>query len=112
MSSIRRARKLRDNSTDAERRLWQRLRDRQLDGHKFRRQQPIGSYVLDFVCQNHHLIVELDGGQHVENKDADDRRDAWLTAAGYRVLRFWNHEVYENIEGVLQKILFELGTDA
>ncbi len=88
--------------TDAERRLWRELRARGL-GAKWRRQQPIGSYIADFVCQQARLIVEVDGGQHCES-EADERRTAWLESVGYRVLRFWNNEVLENTDGVLIRV--------
>ena len=99
------ARRLRLRSTDAERRLWRHLRDRQLAGYKFRRQRPIGRYVVDFLCMEHRLIVEVDGGQRDWNADADRLRTEALTASGYRVIRFWNNDVLSNTEGVLQQIL-------
>ena len=95
MPSIARARELRVSSTEAERRLWQKLRNRQLAGVKFRRQRPIGRYIVDFVCVESRLIVELDGGQHAESA-RDSLRDAELAAAGYRVLRIWNSEMMEH----------------
>ena len=98
------ARKLRGSMTDAERKLWQALRQRQLDGHKFRRQQLIGNYVADFVCLEQKLIVEIDGGQHAEQVSSDATRTKWLEARGYRVLRFWNNEILGNMDGVLQAI--------
>ena len=76
---------------------------RQIEGLKFRRQEPIGSYIVDFVCYEKRLIVEVDGGQHSLETDAD--RDAWLTSQGFTILRFWNHNVLQNIEGVLEVIL-------
>jgi len=88
--------------TDAERLLWNRVRANQL-GIKFRRQQPLENYVVDFICCEKKLIVELDGGQHFEN-DKDVQRDNFLKARGYKVLRFWNNEVMRNIEGVLEVI--------
>src|ERR1051326_216543 len=97
------ARRLRRNQTDAERILWLRLRDRRLNGLKFRRQVPIDRYVVDFFCADAHLIIELDGGQHA-TADETNRTRA-LEAMGYLVLRFWNNEVHENIDGVLQTIL-------
>lgn len=93
------ARRLRCDATDAERRLWLRLRDRGL-GAKFRRQQVLGRFVVDFACLDRRLVVELDGGQHAESA-ADRARDAWLATQGFRVLRFWNPEVMANIDGVL-----------
>ena len=99
-----RARYLRSNSTDAERRLWSRLRFRQLDGHRFRRQAPIGRYIVDFVCLAKRLVVEVDGGQYADDIAADARRTAWLKIQGYRVPRLWNNEVLGNIDGVLSVI--------
>jgi very-short-patch-repair endonuclease len=90
-------------STDAERKLWLHLRDRQFHGRKFRRQVLIGPYVADFACIDERLIIELDGGQHAENQD-DLRRTADIEATGFRVLRFWNNEVSQNIDGVLSVI--------
>jgi very-short-patch-repair endonuclease len=97
------ARRLRRNSTIAEQRLWYRLRSRGLYGLKFVRQEPIGPYIVDFVCREHRLVVEVDGGQHCENL-RDNLRDQWLRDNSYRVLRFWNNDVLENIEGVLESI--------
>jgi very-short-patch-repair endonuclease len=104
---IRIARRLRVNQTDAETVLWNRIRNRQIDGHKFIRQEPIGSYVCDFVCRERLLIVEVDGGQHNESA-ADVIRDQRLAEDGYRVLRFWNNDVLGNLEGVLATIQTEL----
>jgi len=98
--------RLREQMTDAERRLWARLRNRQLDGFKFRRQASLGPFIVDFLCIEARLIVEVDGGQHSAERDA--ARTAWLTEESYRVVRFWNHEVIENIEGVLQAISIAL----
>jgi very-short-patch-repair endonuclease len=98
------ARELRKNLTDAEARLWVRLRRRQLDGFRFRRQQPIGPYIVDFFCPAAKLIIEVDGGQHATDQQRDDQRTRWLEARGYRVIRFWNNDVLENTEGVLQTI--------
>ncbi len=98
------ARELRKNLTDAEARLWARLRFRQLDGFRFRRQQPIGPYIVDFSCPAAKLIIEVDGGQHATDQQRDDRRTRWLEARGYRVVRFWNNDVLGNTEGVLQTI--------
>jgi very-short-patch-repair endonuclease len=100
-------RRLRESQTDAERRLWLRLRDRRLAGFKFVRQESIGRYVADFCCREARLIVELDGGQHADSGH-DRVRDAWLTAQGYRVLRFWNAEIVDNIVSVLDTILAAL----
>ena len=93
---------LRLNATECERRLWAALRDRQLDGFKFRRQATIGPYVVDLLCAEHCLIVEVDGGQHSD--EANLSRTRYLEEQGYSVIRFWNHEVIENLEGVLTSI--------
>lgn len=102
-----RARQLRTQSTDAEKLLWSRLRNRQLAGWKFRRQYPVAVYFADFACVEARLIVELDGGQHgrSEEQASDARRSAALAAEGFMVLRFWNHEVLKQTEAVLQAIL-------
>jgi very-short-patch-repair endonuclease len=100
-----RSRRLRRNQTDAERKLWARLRARQLCGVKFRRQYPIGRFIVDFCCFEKDLAVELDGGQHAEQTEADQRRSDLLARHGYRVLRFWDNDVMENIDGVLQRIV-------
>ena len=84
--------------------MWSKLRAKQIEGHKFRRQEPIGKYIVDFVCHERRLIVELDGGQHIENREADNQRDKWFGEQGYKVLRFWNNEVLTNIAGVLDTI--------
>jgi very-short-patch-repair endonuclease len=102
------ARKLRRNQTDAERKLWFRLRDRRLSGLKFRRQFPIDRFVVDFFCADAHLIIELDGGQHAVRTDADARRTQVLEAKGYLVLRFWNNDVMRNIDGVVEVIAMTL----
>jgi len=95
------ARKLRATPTDAELRLWSRLRRKQLDGFRFRRQQPLGAYVVDLFCPEAKLIIEVDGGQHAEESPV---RENWLKSRGYRVLRFWNNDVLGNTEGVLLTI--------
>jgi len=100
----RTARKLRKTQTDAEALLWVRLRERGLAGRKFRRQVPIGPFVVDFACLEENLVTEIDGGQHAERKDKDEKRTAWLEGRGLRVMRFWNNEVLGNIEGVLMTI--------
>jgi very-short-patch-repair endonuclease len=102
------ARQLRAKQTDAERLLWLRLRDRRLNGAKFRRQVPMGSYILDFVCMESKLVIELDGGQHAEQAHYDAVRTDFLKSQGYRVLRFWNNELLENEQGVLTTIVNEL----
>ena len=101
------ARALRRNATDVERIMWRLVRDRRLAGVKFRRQVPIGPFVVDFASIEHRLVVELDGGQHAESA-ADARRDAFLVADGWRVLRFWNNEVTQNRDGVLETIQREI----
>ena len=98
------ARRLRKMMTDAEQALWRLLHDRQVDGYRFRRQVPIGRYIVDFACLDVGLVVEVDGGQHAINQDDDKVRDAWLAKEGYRVLRFWNNDVLANREGVLLTI--------
>jgi very-short-patch-repair endonuclease len=105
--SIRLARRLRVNQTNAETVLWNRIRNRQIDGHKFVRQQPISGYICDFVCREKLLVIEVDGGQHNESA-ADAIRDRRLNEEGYRVIRFWNNDVLGNIEGVLLTIQSEL----
>ena len=98
------AKKLRRNSSDAERMLWRHLRAKQLQGLKFRRQEQIGTYIVDFICYEKGTIVEADGGQHALRQEEDEERTQWLNAQGFTVLRFWNNEVLRNIEGVLQTI--------
>ncbi len=97
-------RRLRRNMTVAERRLWAALRAKRFEKYKFRRQLPVGKYVADFMCFEKRLIVEADGGQHSESAH-DAVRDAWLKSQGFRVLRFWNFGVYEELDGVLLTIL-------
>lgn len=97
------ARRLRDNSADAERILWRALRER-LTSWKFRRQHPIGRRVADFACPACKLVIELDGGQHGEQAKADEERSSELAVHGYRVIRFWNNDVLANLEGVLETI--------
>ena len=98
------AKTLRQNMTDAEQLLWRHLRAHRLDGQKFRRQQPIGPYVVDFVHFGARLIVEADGGQH-DRSEQDAIRDRWLEGQGFRVLRFWNHDILRDPEAVLASIL-------
>ena len=100
----KRARELRNNLTDAERCLWQKLKRRQIAGVKFRRQQPIGPFIVDFACFERRVIVEVDGGQHAEQLHRDEQRTRWLEAQGYRVLRFWNNDVLGNNEAVVQAV--------
>lgn len=99
-----RSRELRNNATDAERKLWQHIRNRQLLGTRFNRQVPIGPFICDFAARTAKLIIELDGGQHALRTAADERRTSLLESRGYRVLRFWNGDVLENIDGVVSVI--------
>ncbi|MFD1557641.1 endonuclease domain-containing protein [Paraburkholderia silviterrae] len=105
------ARILRKNMTDAEQLLWRHLRAHRLCGQKFRRQQPVGPYIVDFVHFGARLVIEADGGQHNGNPD-DAARDAWLRNRGFTVLRFWNDEILLNVEVVLEVILGELAKGA
>ena len=102
-----RARSLRRAFTPAELTLWTRIHGRRLGGFKFARQEPIDRYYVDFICRERRLIVELDGGQHAESSE-DRHRDRALCALGYRVIRIWNNDVIENLDGVLQRLLSEL----
>jgi very-short-patch-repair endonuclease len=105
--TIDRARELRRNSTDAERRLWRALRSK-LPQYKWRRQMPVGPYFADFACFAEKLIIEIDGGQHASAQLYDDRRTRFIEAQGFRVLRFWNNDVMSNADGVIQRIAEEL----
>jgi very-short-patch-repair endonuclease len=98
-----RARDLRKNSTDAERHLWYHLRASRF-GFKFKRQVPIGTYIVDFVCLEKRLIIELDGGQHIDNQIYDTKRTDWLMTQGFKVLRFWNNDVFQQMPSVLEII--------
>jgi very-short-patch-repair endonuclease len=100
------ARELRKRQTEAEKRLWFRLRDKQLSETKFRRQEPLGKYVVDFVSFEYKLVIEVDGSPHreKETKTIDNERTRWLHSEGFRVLRFWNSEITDNIEKVISKI--------
>jgi len=98
------AKAFRSQQTDAEQRLWYFLRGHRFLGLKFKRQKPVGSYIVDFICHESNLIVELDGGQHAEQLDYDAQRTAFLNAQGFRVLRFWNNEVLQQTEAVLEAI--------
>ena len=104
----KRQRLLRGAMTNAEQSLWQALRGRQILGYKFRRQHPFGDFILDFVCLEKKLVIEVDGGQHSKQAKADAVRTDRLAKAGFRVLRFWNHEVLSQAEAVKEKIWFEL----
>jgi very-short-patch-repair endonuclease len=101
------AKAMRVEMTDAELRLWRHLRKPGIEGLRFRRQTPLGPHIVDFFCPSHRLIIEVDGGQHgLDNKHAGDLgRDQWLVSRGYRVLRFWNHEVLTGLDDVLRAIL-------
>src|SRR6266446_3163951 len=103
-----RARTLRHNMTEAERRVWQMLRSHQMKRYKFRRQVPIGRYIADFVCHEARLIVEIDGGQHARSSPQEAERSGFLQNEGYRILRFWNNEVLVNLDGVHETIADEL----
>jgi len=104
MNLLNRAKELRSGQTMIEQRLWYHLRAHRFMGLKFKRQKPIGHYIVDFVCLEHRLIIEIDGGQHAEQTDYDQVRDDWLRREGYTVLRFWNNEVLQQMEGVLEQI--------
>ncbi|MFI4979051.1 MAG: endonuclease domain-containing protein [Nevskiales bacterium] len=106
------ARDLRERSTDVKRLLWSRLRNRQLSGCKFRRQQPIGSYIVDFVCLERRLVIGLDGGQHLEQQAPDEARTAFLQKEGYCVLRFWNNQILSELDAVLEMIYRTLADSA
>jgi very-short-patch-repair endonuclease len=99
------AKDLRKNSTDAENYLWKTLRSNRLQGIKFRRQHIIGQFIVDFVCLERKIIIELDGGHHASQKERDNERDSWLESEGYKVLRFWNNELFENTDGVMNNIM-------
>ena len=104
------AKKLRKNMTDAERKLWTHLRSRQLGGVKFRRQHQIGPYVVDFIAFEPKLVIELDGGHHALQLEEDSKRSDWLASNGFTVLRFWNHEVLQQTQNVLQAITERLNS--
>jgi very-short-patch-repair endonuclease len=95
---------LRKRSTEAEKMLWNSLRAKQPHGHKFRRQEPVGRFIVDFVCYEKKLVIEVDGGQHAAQKQGDEERDNWLASQGFNVLRFWDNEILGNIEGVMEVI--------
>jgi len=104
MTLLERAKILRSNQTEAEQRLWYHLRAHRFMGLKFKRQKPIGNYIVDFVCFEPRLVVEIDGGQHLEQADYDGRRDDYLRVQGFIVLRFWNNQVLGETEAVLESI--------
>ncbi len=101
---VRLSRNLRKNQTEAENLIWRHLRRNQLEGLSFRRQHPIGGYIVDFVCLEKGLILEVDGGQHDIEREKDEQRTNWLRAEGFRVLRFWNNDVLTNLADVLETI--------
>ena len=103
-------RALRNAPTNAEEHLWRRLKGRQIDGCKFRRQHPYGDFILDFVCLERDVVVELDGSQHFDAASYDDVRTKYLESAGFLVLRFWNNQVFEELDGVLEVIRREVAT--
>jgi very-short-patch-repair endonuclease len=102
------ARDLRKEATDAEQWLWQQLRSRRLLGYKFRRQIPVGDYIIDFLCKEQKLVVELDGSQHQEQVDYDQQRTGYLETQGYMVVRYWNNEVLQHGDDVLEDIISRL----
>jgi very-short-patch-repair endonuclease len=112
MSLLDNAKTLRRNLTDAEQRLWYYLRAHRFMGRKFKRQKPIGRYVVDFICLEEKLVIELDGGQHADNHEYDQERDAWLRGQGYTVLRFWNNELMNETESVLDRIRLAIEHEA
>ena len=108
MSLLNNAKSLRSNMTEAEQKLWYYLRAGRFMGIKFKRQKPLGRYIVDFICLEEKLIIELDGGQHAEKVTYDHQRDSWLRSQGYTVLRFWNNELFNETESVLEKIRLTL----
>jgi very-short-patch-repair endonuclease len=102
------ARELRKNMTDTEWLLWSKLRGRQFGGFKFRKQSPIGKFIVDFVCFDRKVVVELDGGQHAVSVEEDQKRSEWFKSQGFRVLRFWNHEMIEDSDMVMEAIWLAL----
>ena len=102
------ARTMRHRPMEAERKFWWRVRDRRLNGYKFKRQFLVGKYIVDFVCLDCGLVVELDGGQHAAQATYDEVRDSFLRSGGFRVMRFWNYEVLTNMQGVLDGVLMAL----
>jgi len=108
MNNTEKARDLRKNQTDAERVMWQQLRNRRLLNLKFRRQLPIGDYIVDFVSMSLKFIVELDGGQHMDNILYDNQRTRFLNSLGFEVVRFWNHDVLKSKTSVLESLTLTL----
>ena len=105
MKTTNRARALRHSQTDAERKLWHLLRNRRLGDYKFRRQHPIGQYITDFCCTEQYLIVEIDGSQHIKQREYDTKRTQYLENQGYRVKRFWADETVRETEAMAETIL-------
>ena len=103
-----RVRDLRRNSTDVEKYLWHFLKAKRLNGYKFRRQHLVYPFVVDFVCLEKKLVIELDGGQHAEQDAYDEKRTLFLQSKGYSVLRFWNNVIFKETEAVLNEILYHL----
>ena len=110
---IEKSRQLRKNMTPQERKLWCIIRNRQFFGYRFRRQFPLGQYIVDFICREKKIIIEIDGGQHneIKNIQYDNERTEYLISEGYKVLRFWNNDIDKNIGGVYEKLkeAFEIG---
>ena len=102
------SRNLRKNMTDVERMLWAKIRGRQLQGFRFRRQHPIGSYIIDFICLELKLIIELDGSQHMGQQQYDMKRSQWLQSNGFKIMRFWNSDILDDLDGVMQAICMHL----
>ncbi len=107
-SALKKSRHLRQNMTDAEKKLWRGLRKEQVNESKFRRQFPVGKYIVDFVCLETRLVIEVDGGQHQWQNERDEIRDSWLQSQNFTVVRFWNNEVLENFDGVMAKIMYAM----
>jgi len=107
MSRLSRARRLRKNATPSEKLLWPRLRDRRFANFKFRRQQPVGPYIVDLFCAEAQLVIELNGESHVGKEAYDEKRARWLKSQGHKVLRIWDSEIYENLDKVMEMIYEE-----
>jgi len=108
-STLDNAKDLRQHQTDAEQRLWYHLRAHRFMNLKFKRQKPIGRYIVDFICMEHMLVIELDGGQHATQGRYDEERDLWLREQGYKVMRFWNHDVMQRLDDVVERIRLVVG---
>lgn len=106
--NINRSRELRKNMTDAEKKLWYHLRNRQFEGLKFRRQHQIRNYIVDFICLEKKIVIEVDGSQHIENTTYDSKRTKWLERQGFKVIRVWNNNVLNQIEFVLDMLYQEI----